>query len=171
MKTYPVYLNGELTFTENSYVVNNPATEEAVARMSVVDRPVVFQAIADGHAAFPAWRQLPGKARGDLLYKIANELHRRREEIARLITQENGKPVTESHGEIAMAVDHLRWFSGEAPWLKPRHSLPPPPVRAGNEHKDCCQPCVLPFRSPEAYAPGSPALVSQVFDSAAHTPA
>src|SRR5438552_2548358 len=114
MKTYPVYLNGELTFTENSYVVNNPATEEAVARMSVVDRPVVFQAIADGHAAFPAWRQLPGRARGDLLYKIANELHRRREEIARLITQENGKPVTQSHGEIAMAVDHLRWFSGEA---------------------------------------------------------
>src|SRR5207245_11530437 len=65
-------------------------------------------------AAFGAWRQLPGKGRGELLHKVANELQRRREEIARLITLENGKPLTQSLGEVAMSVDHLRWFAEEA---------------------------------------------------------
>ncbi len=49
-----------------------------------------------------------------MLHKIASELHRRREEIARLITLENGKPLTQSQGEVAMATDHLRWFAEEA---------------------------------------------------------
>src|SRR2546425_12541988 len=114
MKTYPVYLNGELTVTEKSYVVTNPAKDEPVARMSSVARPVVAQAIQDAQTAFAGWRQLPGKGRGELLYQVANELYRRREEIARLITLENGKPLTQSQGEVAMAVDHLRWFAEEA---------------------------------------------------------
>ena len=108
MKTYSVYLNGELTITENTYVVTNPANGDNLARMSTVDRPAVAQAIRDAHAAFPGWRQLPGKQRGELLHQAASELHRRREEIARLITLENGKPLTQSQGEVAMSVDHLR---------------------------------------------------------------
>src|SRR5439155_5975765 len=114
MKTYPVYLNGELTVTEKSFPVINPAKGEPIANMSVVGRSMVAQAIEQAHAAFPGWRQVPGKGRGELLFKIATELHRRREEMARIITLENGKPLTQSQGEVAMAVDHLRWFAEEA---------------------------------------------------------
>src|SRR6266567_1752100 len=114
MKTYPIYLNGELTITEKVFLVNNPATGEAFARMSSVDRAGVAQALTDAQAAFSGWRQLPGKGRGELLHKVANELQRRREEISRLITLENGKPLTQSQGEVAMSVDHLRWFAEEA---------------------------------------------------------
>src|SRR6266404_4358394 len=114
MKTYPVYLNGDLTITEKTFVVKNPATGESFAQMSFVDRSVVAQAIQDAHAAFGGWRHLSGKGRGEMLHKIAGELHRRREEIARLITLENGKPLTQSQGEVAMATDHLRWFAEEA---------------------------------------------------------
>ena len=114
MKTYPVYLNGELTFNEDTYVVTNPANGEPLGRMSTVSKPMVAQAIEDAHAAFGHWRQMTGKARGDMLHQVANELHRRREEAARFITLENGKPLTQSQGEVAMAVDHLRWFAGEA---------------------------------------------------------
>ncbi len=114
MKTYPVYLKGDLTITEKTFVVKNPATGEGFARMSSVDRPVVTQAIQDAHEAFHGWRHLSGKGRGEMLHKIASELHRRREEIARLITLENGKPLTQSQGEVAMATDHLRWFAEEA---------------------------------------------------------
>ena len=46
--------------------------------------------------------------------KIADELERRRDEIARTITLENGKPLAQSLGELAMTVDHLRWFAEEA---------------------------------------------------------
>jgi succinate-semialdehyde dehydrogenase/glutarate-semialdehyde dehydrogenase len=114
MKTYPVYLNGNLKITEKTFVVRNPATGEVFAMMSEVDRPVVAEAIRHAHSAFPAWRHLSGKGRGELLGKIAQALDRRREEIARLITIENGKPLTQSQGEVLMAIDHLVWFAEEA---------------------------------------------------------
>src|SRR5215208_443025 len=98
MKVYPVYLNGELTVTEDSFPVTNPATGEIFARMSRVGRPEVARAVQDAHTAFSTWRHIPGKNRGELLNNIANELFRRREEIARLITLENGKPLTQSQG-------------------------------------------------------------------------
>jgi succinate-semialdehyde dehydrogenase/glutarate-semialdehyde dehydrogenase len=114
MKTFPVYLDGELKATDKAYDVINPAKGDVVGRMSIVDRPAVAKAIARAHAAFASWRRLPGKARGELLIRIAGEVHRRRDEIARHITLENGKPLTQSQGEVAMAVDHLRWFAEEA---------------------------------------------------------
>jgi succinate-semialdehyde dehydrogenase / glutarate-semialdehyde dehydrogenase len=114
MKTYPVYLNGDLTITDKTYEVTNPAKGEVFARMSQLDRPVVAQAIEHAHAAFRNWRNLPGKKRGELLRQVAMEVHRRRDEMARLITLENGKPLAQSEGEVAMTVDHLTWFAEEA---------------------------------------------------------
>jgi len=114
MKIYPVYLNGEFVTTGKTLPVENPATGEAFAEIAVVDRSRVAQALNDAHAAFPGWRQLPGKARGEFLLKLATELERRREEIGRTITLENGKPLAQGLGEVAMSVDHLRWFAEEA---------------------------------------------------------
>jgi succinate-semialdehyde dehydrogenase/glutarate-semialdehyde dehydrogenase len=114
MKAYPLYLNGELTITEDTYPIKNPATDEAFARMSSVDRPGVAKAIQDAHTAFLSWRQIPGKNRGEMLNQVASELHRRREEVARIITLENGKPLPQSQSEVAFAIDHLRWFAEEA---------------------------------------------------------
>lgn len=114
MKTYPLYLNGSWLTTEASLPVVNPASGETFARISTVDRPRVAQAISDAHTAYTAWRQVTGKGRGELLEKVADEIERRREEIARIITLENGKPVVQSQGEVALAVDHLRWFAQEA---------------------------------------------------------
>jgi succinate-semialdehyde dehydrogenase/glutarate-semialdehyde dehydrogenase len=114
MRTYPVYLNGELKVTQETYYVTNPANGEILAQMSTVGRAEVAQAIETAHAAFAVWRRVPGKNRGEFLQKIATELERRREEIARLITLENGKPLAQSQGEVGMSVDHLRWFAEEA---------------------------------------------------------
>lgn len=114
MKTYSVYLNGELTITDKVYEVTNPARGEVLAKMSTVDRDAVAKAIQDAQAAFLVWRNLPGKKRGELLRQIASEVHRRRDEIARIITLENGKPLSQSEGEVAMTVDHLTWFAEEA---------------------------------------------------------
>ena len=114
MKTYPLYLNGKLTITDSNLIVINPANGEPLARMSTVDRAVVTQALTDAQSAFLQWRLVPGKQRGELLRKVADELERRREEMARVITLENGKPLTQSQGEVSMSVDHLRWFAEEA---------------------------------------------------------
>jgi succinate-semialdehyde dehydrogenase/glutarate-semialdehyde dehydrogenase len=114
MKIYPLYLNGQWVRTEKTIRVVNPATTEVFAEICTVDRGAVAQAIKDAHAAFQGWRALTGKARGAFLNKIADEIEKRRDEIARVITMENGKPLPQSLGEIGMTVDHLRWFAEEA---------------------------------------------------------
>ncbi len=114
MKVYPLYLNGQWVSTQKTIRVVNPSTTEAFAEVCTIERPAVAQAVKDAHAAFAGWRVMTGKARGDFLRKIADELERRREEIARVITMENGKPLAQSLGEMAMSVDHLRWFAEEA---------------------------------------------------------
>lgn len=114
MKTYPLYLNGEFVTPKDSIPVLNPATGKAFARMSIGARDVVAKAIADADQAFVSWRQVVAKTRGDFLLKIAAEVEKRKEEIARAITEENGKPIAQSQGEIGMTIDHLRWFAEEA---------------------------------------------------------
>jgi len=113
MKTYPLYLNGEFVQSEPAWNVINPANGEAFAKISTIDRGRLAQAIADAQAAFAGWRGLTAKARGEYLRRMAAELDRRREEIALLISSENGKPLAQSLGEIGMTVDHLQWFAEE----------------------------------------------------------
>ena len=113
MQTYPLYLNGEFVQSEPVWNVINPANSEAFAKISTIDRARLAQAIVDAHTAFAGWRQMTAKTRGEFLRLIATELQRRREEIARLISSENGKPLTQSLGEVALSVDHLEWFAEE----------------------------------------------------------
>jgi len=113
MQTYPLYLNGEFVQSEPAWDVTNPADGEVFARISTINRARVAQAIADAHAAFAGWRQLTAKARGQFLRRIAAELEGRREEVARLISRENGKPLAQSLAEVAISVDHLQWFAEE----------------------------------------------------------
>jgi succinate-semialdehyde dehydrogenase / glutarate-semialdehyde dehydrogenase len=114
MNARPLYLGGQWRRTEATLRVTNPSTGETFAEVCTVPRDEVARAIDDAHAAFPAWRSLTGKARGEYLRKIADQLEKRGDEIARLITLENGKPLAQSVGEVAMSVDHLRWFAEEA---------------------------------------------------------
>jgi len=114
MKNYPLYLNGEWIERKDTIEVLNPATNKAFAKISTIGREEVSKAIEDAHTAFHGWRKLTGKKRGEYLEKIADELEKRRDDIARIITTENGKPLAQSSGEVAMSVDHLRWFAGEA---------------------------------------------------------
>ena len=114
MKTHPVYLNGDFVSTEETLSVRNPATNEEVGRMSCISRERVAKAIFDAHQAFKHWRQVTSKSRGELLSNLAEKLEQRRSEIARTITLESGKPLSQSLGEVAMSVAHLRWFAEEA---------------------------------------------------------
>jgi succinate-semialdehyde dehydrogenase/glutarate-semialdehyde dehydrogenase len=114
MNTYPLYLNGQFVRTGGTIRVVNPSTTETFAEVCTAGRSLVAQAIQDAHTAFSGWRALTGKARGAFLNQIASEVERRGDEIARAITLENGKPLAQSQGEIAMTVDHLRWFAEEA---------------------------------------------------------
>ena len=114
MKTYPLYLNGEWAVSSPFQQVINPANGESLGQVSTVDRARVAEAVSHAHEAFKSWRKLTGKVRGDFLLAIAAEVEKHKDDIARTITLENGKPLPQSFGEVAMTVDHLRWFAEEA---------------------------------------------------------
>jgi succinate-semialdehyde dehydrogenase/glutarate-semialdehyde dehydrogenase len=114
VKTYPLYLNGRFVSFEQTLAVINPATAEPFAEVAIADRARLAAALEDAHGAFRQWRRLTGKARGAYLHAIADRLEARRDEIAKTITLENGKPLAQSLGEVAMTVDHFRWFAEEA---------------------------------------------------------
>lgn len=114
MKTYPLYLNGQFQSFATTLAIVNPATGEPFAAVATADRARLATALDDAHAAFRQWRRLTGKARGAFLHAVADQVEVRRDEIARTITLENGKPLAQSLGEVAMTVDHLRWFAEEA---------------------------------------------------------
>ncbi|NDD65594.1 MAG: aldehyde dehydrogenase family protein, partial [Acidobacteria bacterium] len=120
MKQYPIYVNGQMELTSEAIPVLNPATGESIGRMSTTDRARLAGAIDAAHHAWSGWRRLTGRDRGQFLNRIADRIEERREEIARseeiarTITLENGKPLAQSAGEVAMSIDHLRWFAEEA---------------------------------------------------------
>lgn len=113
MKRYPLYLNGEFVTSDPAWNVVNPATGEPFASISTISRARLAEAIRDAHAAFAGWRQLTAKARGEYLRQIAAQLERRKDELARFISLENGKPLAQSQAEVALALDHLQWFAEE----------------------------------------------------------
>lgn len=92
----------------------DPATREVVGRVATVDAEGVRAALDDAAAAWPGWRRLTGKERGAYLRAIARGVDARADEIARVLTRENGKPLAQSRGEVGMTVDHLEWFAEEA---------------------------------------------------------
>jgi succinate-semialdehyde dehydrogenase / glutarate-semialdehyde dehydrogenase len=115
MSARPLYLGGRWTVgTGPALRVANPADGSTVAEVSTVGRAEVAKALADAHGAFQSWKALSGLERGERLRALADRLLARRDEIARTITLENGKPLAQSQGEVSMSVDHLTWFAEEA---------------------------------------------------------
>jgi succinate-semialdehyde dehydrogenase / glutarate-semialdehyde dehydrogenase len=109
----PLFLGGQWRRTETTLLVHNPATGEPFDAVCTVSRAEVARALADAHAAFAGWRALTARVRGEYLRKVADHLEAAGKDVARLITLENGKPLAQSAGEVAMSVDHLRWFAEE----------------------------------------------------------
>ncbi len=114
MDRYKLLLNGAWQDSDNRLTVADPASEEPFAEVATIDREGVRQALADAQTAFLTWKNLSAKERGAYLNALADELSRRGDLIAELITRENGKPLAQAKGEVAMSVDHLQWFAEEA---------------------------------------------------------
>ena len=115
MTSYSLYLNGKWRQPGEPIDVLNPATGEPCAQVASASRADVAEALAAADEAFAPWRELPAKQRGAYLAAVADVLEGRADEIAKTITLENGKPLPQSKGEVAMAVDHFRWFAAEGP--------------------------------------------------------
>ena len=96
-----------------SISVYNPATGEAVDEVPAASAEDVATAIGAAHSAFPAWAHTPAVKRAELLDRSRGLLLSRKEEIARSITEECGKPLRQSRSEINVAADFIRWYAEE----------------------------------------------------------
>ncbi|HYF92388.1 MAG TPA: NAD-dependent succinate-semialdehyde dehydrogenase [Symbiobacteriaceae bacterium] len=95
-------------------LIVNPATGETMAEVPLNDCTDAQAALAAAEAAFPGWAATPAPKRAALLRKAAGVLYQRQEEIARLLTMEQGKPLAESRGEVAGAAQSLEYYAEEA---------------------------------------------------------
>jgi len=91
--------------------VENPSTGELIARVPNMGANEARAAIEAAHRAFPAWRGLTAKERARLLRNWFELLMANQNELAALMTREQGKPLAEAKGEIAYAASFVEWFA------------------------------------------------------------
>lgn len=108
------FIDGEWLRSEVSIPVLNPADGSEVGTVPRFGATEAEQAVAAAHRALPAWRALTGKARGQILRTWHQLMLDHAEDLARLMTAEQGKPLAEARGEVAYTASFLEWFAEEA---------------------------------------------------------
>ncbi len=94
--------------------VTNPANGECLAMVPNMGAEETRRAIDAADAALPEWRALTAKARAEILYRWYELMLEHTEDLAAIMTAEQGKPLKESAGEIQYAASFLQWFAEEA---------------------------------------------------------
>lgn len=117
MKTRPGhFIGGQWRFAtarENVFPNINPATGELINTYPEATRQDVAQAVQAAHRAFDPWRKMPVAQRGALLLKVMRLLEERKELYARAMTQEMGKVLLETRGDVQEAIDTAFYYAGE----------------------------------------------------------
>lgn len=109
------YINGQWVTAGNGHtlVVTNPATGEALLSVPNAGAEETRQAIVAAQAALPVWRGLTAVRRGRILRRWAELMLENQEDLALIMTAEQGKPLAEAKGEIVYAASFLEWFAEE----------------------------------------------------------
>ena len=112
--TYAFWLAGQQEHGTESFEVRHPWDDSLVATVSVPTDAQVEAAVAAAHAVRDEFAATPAYVRAAALDHVAQRLTERTEELARLITAENGKPVKWARGEVGRAASVFRWAAEEA---------------------------------------------------------
>ena len=107
------YINGEWV-SGDTFENRNPANTDEVVGLHVKGTAADVAAAADAAAAAgPGWANMAGPARGNLLYKVADILDRKFDQLGAEMTREEGKTLPEAKGEVRRAINIFRYFAGE----------------------------------------------------------
>ena len=94
--------------------VSNPATRGVIGTVPDMGAGETRRAIEAAHAAFPDWARRTARERADVLKRLHALMQEHADDLARLMTAEQGKPLAEARGEIAYAAGYVEWFAEEA---------------------------------------------------------
>jgi succinate-semialdehyde dehydrogenase/glutarate-semialdehyde dehydrogenase len=99
---------------ESTITVVNPSTAVVVGQVPRMGQPETRRAIEAADRALPAWRELSAKARANLLRRWYELIMDNQQDLARIMTLEQGKPLPEAQGEIIFGASYIEWYAEEA---------------------------------------------------------
>ncbi len=148
------YINGQWQDADSgeTVAVTNPANGEVIAEVAKCSTAETRRAIEAAEAAFPIWSKRTAKERAACMRKWFNLMMEAQEDLALIMTLEQGKPLAESRGEIAYGANYIEWFAEEAKRVY-GDTIPQP----SNDKRIVCikQPvgvvaCITPWNFPNA---------------------
>jgi succinate-semialdehyde dehydrogenase / glutarate-semialdehyde dehydrogenase len=148
------YINGQWINADSgeTFAVVNPATGETIAQVAHCGAAETRRAIEAAQQAQVSWRQKTAKERANLLRAWFNLMMAHQEDLAHILTAEQGKPLAEARGEIAYGANYIEWFAEEAKRIY-GDTIPQP----SNDKRLVCikQPvgvvaCITPWNFPNA---------------------
>ncbi|MDQ1909652.1 CoA-acylating methylmalonate-semialdehyde dehydrogenase [Paenibacillus sp. GD4] len=125
IRTLHNYIGGEWipSLSERTEIVPNPATGETLAIVPLSTREDLDRAVAAARAAYQEWKQVAVPRRARILFRYQQLLVEHWDELARLVTQENGKSYGEAYGEVQRGIECVEFAAG-APTLMMGSTLP-----------------------------------------------
>ncbi|MEU2258568.1 NAD-dependent succinate-semialdehyde dehydrogenase [Nocardia xishanensis] len=140
--------------TEKTIAVENPATGQVLARVADASPEDGARALDAAAAAQQSWAATTPRVRANLLRAAFDKVIERRDDFARLITLEMGKPLADAHAEVTYGAEFLRWFAEEAVRIHGRYANSPDGNSRLMVHEQPVGPCmfVTPWNFPLAMA-------------------
>ena len=110
------FINGQWLDADSGKTIDvtNPATGEVIGTIPQMGAAETKRAIDAANASWGAWRKKTAKERANILRKWFNLMMEAQDDLAMLMTAEQGKPLAESKGEIAYGASYIEWFAEEA---------------------------------------------------------
>jgi succinate-semialdehyde dehydrogenase/glutarate-semialdehyde dehydrogenase len=108
------YIDGQWVEGVRSLEVHNPASLQLLGRVPALGAAETERAVASAHRAFESWRRVSAGERGAVLQRWFELIMANQEDLARLMTAEQGKPLSEARGEITYAASFIEWFAQES---------------------------------------------------------
>ena len=109
-----LYINGQWVATPKRHPVHDPSDNSVITEISVAGDAEVDAALDAAAQAFPTFSKMAPRVRGEILRKAFEIMIAEADDLARLVSRENGKVFSDAKGEVLYAAEFFRWFSEEA---------------------------------------------------------
>ncbi len=108
------YINGDWVTASESFEVVDPANGQGIGRVPSLGQEATRQTVAAASAAWPAWKAITAKARSLILKRWYALIIEHQDDLAMIMTREQGKPLSEAVGEVVYGASYVEWFAEEA---------------------------------------------------------